>query len=249
MSGTPEPDSPGDLPDDELEEFELPDEEDGEEPDPEEVEAEAEPEEPPPQERQTRRQRQENNWRERALRSEAREELLREQRQQQTPRQAPAVDPQAQARFREAEYERISLLPPNEQVRELHGLMQRETALARIEAFDTNDRSNFQRLQDTHPAARRLAPQVEATLQAQRAQGIFNFSREQIYHYLLGQEVHNRASQGATRQRREGAARVARQTTRPGGNRRADVATTGGNRARGEDADRRLLEGTRITDL
>lgn len=182
--------------------------------------------------------------RERARIAEAERDLLRNQPQRQ---EAPRVDPQQQQQQRQQEYTRISMLPPEDQAAAYHQMMQREVALARLEAFDLNDRSNFERLKTAHPAASRLGNQVEQILQQQRNQGVYSFSREQIYHYLLGQEVHNRSTQNAGRQRADGQRRVQRQTTRPT-RARGDVAT-GNNRTRGDDADRRLLEGTLIRDL
>lgn len=246
MSAPLEPGDPGendlpdigedlDLPEDDLEteEAEAPEA------------AEEELEEPLPQpQRQSRRERQADNWRDRAMRAEAERDLLRNQPQRQ---EAPRVDPQLQQQQRQQEYNRISMLPPEEQAAAYHQMMQREVALARLEAFDLNDRSNFERLKSSHPAASRLGNQVETILREQRAQGVYSFSREQIYHYLLGQEVHNRSTQNAGRQRAQGQRNVARQTTRAVRT-RGDVAT-GNNRTRGDDADRKLLEGTLIRDL
>lgn len=246
MSGTNEPGSPGDdeLPD--QDEFDLPEDDIEDEP-PEEVPEDdlAPPEDQPPP-RQTRRERQEANWRERAIRAEAERDAYREVRQQAP--QPQRVDPQLQQQQRAQEYQRISMLPPEEQVAAIDRMIEQRTALGTLQAFDRADRSDFERLKSSSAAARRLGTQVEQTLAAQRAQGIYQFSREQIYHYLLGQEVANRSVEGATRQRQTGQRNVQRQTVAQRRGARGDVATSG-NRARGADADRRLLESIRIDDL
>lgn len=247
MSGTPDPGAPGE---DELppleEDVDLGEDlEDGDQPEtedePEPQDAEPEPEPP----RQSRRERQQENWRERALRAEVERDTIRDlQRRQPVPQPDPAT---AQQRQRD-QYKAIAELPFEDQAQAYHQMMQREVAVARLEAFDMNDRARYETMQDRYPAAKRLAGEVETMLQAQRNQGVYNFSREQIYHYLLGREMHSKSQQQGERQRRQGAANVARQTVRPGGQRRGDVAQ-GGNRVRGEDADMRLLQGTKITDL
>lgn len=246
MSGTNEPGSPGDdeLPD--QDEFELPEDLDEDEA-PDEVPEEdlAPPDDQPPP-RQSRRERQEANWRERAIRAEAERDAYREVRQQAP--QPQRIDPQLAAQQRAQEYQRISMLPPEEQVAAIDRMIEQRTALGTLQAFDRADRSDFERMKAQYPAARRLAPQVEQTINAQRAQGVYQFSREQVYHYLLGQEVHSRSVEGATRQRQTGQRNVQRQTVQPRRGARGDVATSG-NRARGADADRRLLESIRIDDL
>jgi hypothetical protein len=248
LSGPNDPGQPGedDLLTDE-EEIDAGDIDEGDEPEVEEAEPpEVDAPEPEPP-RQSRRERQEQNWRERAIRAEAERYLY--QRQQQQPRQQPQVDPQAQAAARRAEMERISLLAPDQQMEAIDRLVDQKVALAEFRQLDRSDQMAFRQMQDSSPAARRLAPQVEQVLQAQRAQGIYSFSREQIYHYLLGQEVHNRSTQNAGRQRQAGQRNVARQTTRPGGNRNRGDVSTGMNRSRSGDADRDMLMNTRIEDL
>jgi hypothetical protein len=245
LSGTPDPGAPGE---DELppeEDVDLGEDlEDGDEP----LEAEAEPEdepEPEPPPRQSRRERQQDNWRERALKAEAERDVYRGQAQ---PRQQPQPDPAANQQRQQAEYERIANLPFEQQAQAYHQMMRNEVAVARLESFDLNDKAEFRRLCREEPAAARLEARVEQILQAQRANGIYQFSREQIYNHEFGTEMRERSRAAATRQRKQGAANVARQTVRPGGQRRGDVAQ-GGNRTRGEDADMRLLMGAKITDL
>lgn len=248
MAGGPnDPQGPGDEPvDDEPDDLDLEvdgDAEDDEEPEPEEVASEPEPRAEPP--RLTRRQRQEANWRERARQAEVERDFYRNQTQQQ-PR--PQQDPQILAQQRQQEYDRIAMLPPNEQVAALHQLMQRENALTQLQMFDHNDRRDFDALKSQFPAAQRLATQVEQILQQQRAQGIYQFSRSQIFDALYGNEVRTQGVRTQDRRARNGEARVARQTVRPNG-RRGDV---GGGARRGrtqEDADIALLRGTRLEDM
>jgi len=249
LSGIPDPALPGDeplSPDGEEEELDLdiPQDEEGE---PEEAEApELEAETEPEPRRERRSSATIRQLRERAQRAEAERDIYRSQASQ--PQRPPAPDPQANQQRLDAEYQRIAMLLPEQQAAEYHRMMQREVALARLESFDMQDRSNFQRMQEQYPAARRLAAEVEQVLSAQRAQGIFNFSREQIFDYLLGRETRTRSGDAARRQRRDGQARVARQTVRPGGQTRGDMngrATSN----RGMDADERLLRSTRIDEL
>lgn len=252
MSGNPDRDTtPGATPDpqpSDEEDFgvieDLAEDEADEQPEPE-PEEELEPEEPEPPPRLTRRERQQENWRERAIRAEAERDVY--QRNQTQPRQAPQVDPAAQQRARDAEYERISMLAPHEQIGAIHQMMQRETAVARLEAFDLNDRNNFQRLQETFPAARRLAGRVEDILQQQRQNGIYAFSREQIFDNLYGNEVRTRGAQRGAKERNQGAERVRRQTVRAPSGARGDVPRSNRRGRSQEDQDRALL-GTPIRD-
>lgn len=247
MAGGPnDPQGPGDEPvDDEPDDLDL--EVDGdaedEEPEPEEVASEPEPRAEPP--RLTRRQRQEANWRERARQAEVERDFYRSQTQQ-APR--PQVDQQQLQQQRQQEYDRIAMLPPNEQVAALHQLMQRENALTQLQMFDHNDRRDFEALQAQFPEARPFATQVEQILQQQRAQGIYQFSRSQIFDALWGNEDRTQRMRGQQRRARNGEARVARQTVRPTG-RRGDV---GGGARRGrsqEDADIALLRGARLDEM
>jgi pyruvate/2-oxoglutarate dehydrogenase complex dihydrolipoamide acyltransferase (E2) component len=248
LSGTNDPGQPGEddlLPDED--EIDAGDIDEGDEPEVEEAEPpEVDAPEPEPP-RQSRRERQAENWRERAIRAEAERDLY--QRQQQQPRQQSQPDPQAQAAARRAEMERISLLAPDQQMEALDRLVDQKIAVAEFRQLDRSDQMAFKQMQDSVPAARRLAPEVEQMLQGQRAQGIYGYTREQIYHYLLGREVHNRSTQNAGRQRQAGQRNVARQTTRPGGNRNRGDVSTGTNRSRSGDADRDMLMNTRIEDL
>lgn len=246
MSDPREPGSPADdeLPD--QDEFDLPEDDQEDEPEDEVAEEDlAPPEEQPRRERQSARETI-RNLRERAQRAEAERDAYREVRQQAP--QPQRVDPTLAAQQRQQEIQRISMLPPEEMIAALDRMSEQRAAMATLQAFDRADRSDFERLKSSSAAARRLGTQVEQTLAAQRAQGIYQFSREQIYHYLLGQEVANRSVEGATRQRQTGQRNVQRQTVAPRRGARGDVATSG-NRARGADADRRLLESIRIEDL
>jgi hypothetical protein len=247
MAGTRDPGDPGSnpdpqLPDDpepdeQLDDFDIP--EDGEGDD----ESEEEPEELAPEpdhepRRQTRRERQQENWRERALRAEVERDVYA--RQQQQPRGPAPADPQQQAAALNAEYERISMLPPVEQMQAIHQLVRRENAITQLNVFDSQDRRDFQRLQDQLPSAKRLAGRVEEVLQQQRAAGVYSFSREQIFDYLIGNELRTRGRVQNERERRQGAERVRRQTTRPSGG-RGDVPSRGRRGRTQEQIDDELL--------
>lgn len=259
MSGTPDPQEPGGTPpepqDDDLLDTTLGDLDDDAPPDdqPEDEGGESDPPENPddePAPRQSRRQRQyENRGQEVARLRDENAEMSRrlaalEGRQQQQP-----VDPRAQAAALEAEYERISLLNPVDQVREMHSLMRRESAATAAVAAERQDIAAFAQLQRDEPSARRLAAQVEQTVQQLRSQGINGINREGIYNYLLGQEFRTRGRQQTERQRRSGAANVARQTTRPVNGRSNTGGTPGTRRGDPDAADEALLRGTRVADF
>lgn len=236
---------PGEEPSDDVD-FDLPEDDlEGEEPEAPEPEDLVEAEPQPQQRQRSRSSDTIRNLRERAQRAELERDTYRNVYQQQ---QRPAQpDPNREAQQRAQEYQRISMLPPEEQVAAIDRMIEQRTALSTFQSFDRQDKSDFERIKSTYPAAQRLGAQVENVLQQQRQAGVYQFSREQIYHYLLGQEVHNRSVSGASRQRANGQRNVQRQTTRPRGG-RGDVGT-GANRTRGDDADRRLLESIRIEDV
>jgi pyruvate/2-oxoglutarate dehydrogenase complex dihydrolipoamide acyltransferase (E2) component len=253
LSGNPDPGLPGDddpvhLEDEDIDTGEIDegDEPEVEEAEPPEVEADQETEQPRQRPRSSDTIR---NLRARAQQAELERDFFQRQAQQQQPRQQPQPDPQAQAAARRAEMERISLLAPDQQMEAIDRLVDQKVAVAEFRQLDRSDQMAFKQMQDSVPAARRLAPEVEQMLQGQRAQGIYGYTREQIYHYLLGREVHNRSTQNAGRQRQAGQRNVARQTTRPGGNRNRGDVSTGTNRSRSGDADRDMLMNTRIEDL
>lgn len=250
MSGTPDRESPGATPDPQPDEDlldpgiiddDLPEAEDEPEPE-EEVEEDLAPEaEPPPRQERRRGSETIQNLRSRAQQAEVERDFYRRQAEQTTQRPVQTVDPRVQQQRQAEEYERISLLPPNEQVQSIHQMIQRETAIARLEAFDLADRQNYNRLTENHPAAKRLQGRVEEVLQQQRAQGIYAFSREQVFDYLYGNEMRTKAAQRTGRERAQGAERVRRQTVRPGGGARGDVASSGRRGRTQEDQDRALL--------
>lgn len=245
MAGPTDPQAPGTEPEELLEDDDLDEivevEEDEAEPEPEEAE------EPPPQAAQPRRSRSNDairNLRARAQQAEVERDFYRNQ----ATRPQQPVDPNQLAQQRQQEYDRISMLPPNEQVAALHGLMQRENAITQLQMFDLNDRRDFESLKASFPAAQRLSGQVEQILQTQRAQGIYQFSRSQIFDALYGNEVRTRGTRSQGARARNGEQRVARETVRPGG-RRGDV---GGGSRRGrtqQEADIALLQNTRIDEL
>jgi hypothetical protein len=244
MAGPTDPQGPGtepdDLPEDDEDDLDI----DGEDTEPEPVEAEEA--EPPPEPPRSRGNQAIRQLRARAQQAEVERDFFRQQAQT---RPAPQIDQQQLQQQRAQEYDRISMLPPNEQVAALHGMMQRENALTQLQFFDMNDRREFGELKASFPAAERLSGQVEQILQAQRAQGIYQFSRSQIFDALYGNEVRTRGTRDTGARRRDGAARVARQTVRPTGGRRGDVGGGGRRGGTQEQQDVALLRGVRIDEV
>ncbi len=184
---------------------------------------------PNPRQRQTAQLRREREERaaERAV-YEARLAAL--ERQQTQPRQ----DPQAQARAEQAEIERIMQLPYEHQQVALNERTERRLAAAlrqtQAQQEDTLDQMRFERLQETTPAARRLAAEVERQLSDGRSRGIQGLTRVAVYKYLRGDEVDRKEQAAVGRQRRQGRANIHRETTRPGQAGRSAQAAAGGRR-------------------
>ena len=213
------------------------------EPEPQDADQPEDLDEPP--RRQTRRERQAGN-RDRVAQLEAENAEVRRRLAEieGTRNQPPPVDPMAEQRRMEAEYERLAMLPPQDMVREMHQMVRREfgAGLQAVSAqtLERADIAAFDALKRSSPVAARLAPQVEQTAADLRRQGVQGINREMLLAYHVGQEVLQRARGEGARQRRTGAANVARQTVRPGSG-RGNMARVAGN-GRGGDADRALLE-------
>lgn len=92
-----------------------------------------------------------------------------------------------------------------------------------LEMADMLDRTRFDALKESNPHMARLAPQVEQQLIAARQQNM-NPTREALYYYTLGQEVHAKAKTQTRQQQQRGARRVASQTTQPGAQRSTAAA-------------------------
>ena len=124
--------------------------------------------------------------------------------------------------------------------------MMQQVALA---GFDRSDIAEYSRLRAGNPAAERLATRVEQLLTERRRMGDYTLGRRDILAYLVGTELLDGAGR-ASQQRRDGAARVAQQTTRPV-NGRGDVAAPAGNRQRRsqEEADIAMLKGITTADF
>lgn len=159
------------------------------------------------------------------------------------------ISPHEQARLDAEEQARVEQMMPHDAARyyaEKNARhFQQQLAITQFQAFDRQDQSDFARLKDTNREAARLAPDVERILAAQRAQGIYSFTRAQVFAYRYGEEMLAKARQERPRQQRHAAGRVAAQRTRPG-NARGDVARGGRDRV---DADEALLRGITVGDI
>lgn len=164
----------------------------------------------------------------------------------------PPVDPAAQARAAREEQERLELMSPQEVARYYYEKGQQEhrqqLLQVQITTADSMDRQNYATLKAQLPAASRLETQVEQLLRTERAAGNYRFTRQDILRYLVGQEVLEKRASVLPRQQRQGARRVAGQTTRPNGG-RGDVARQDRAGRSQDDADAALLRGTRVADL
>lgn len=214
---------------DELLEPEL-DDEDEETPEPSGEEQEEEPQE---QRRPSSRQRAIIRMRERLKREEDENRRLRDALLTQTRQPLPQqqVDPYRRAEEERQEAERVAQMMPHEQAayyaRKTEQNFQQQLLRQNLETRDMMDRQMFASLCSAEPMAQRLANQVEDTLVQARNQGM-NPTREAIYNLLVGQEVRTRAKKQTERQRKNGRAQIAAQTTQPGGTR----STAAGGRSR-----------------
>jgi hypothetical protein len=227
------------------------------EPEPEPMDDEIEPEpdvdpdpEPP---RQTRQERRDDRARSRARELETQNaDLARRLAQLEARQTQPVVDPGAAARDEAQFRESLQMMLPHEAALAVVERSERRMAAqlqqARVEGFDRADTAQFEALRARDRAAERLAPQVEATMAAARAQGDFRFSRVDIFDFLRGREIRLKGPAAAQQQRRAGAARVAAQTTTPTGG-RGDVARSAGRERSQDAADEALLRNIRAGDV
>ena len=136
------------------------------------------------------------------------------------------------------ERERVALMSPEERtefrLEQLEKRLAQERQQDRFIAQDAQDRVTFRAMCAENPAYKAVAGDVEAQLEEARRVGS-NLPRETIATYLIGKRAIERANRAAPKQKREGAARVQRETVRaPGGgnNVRAGTARTSDAAAR-----------------
>jgi hypothetical protein len=224
--------------------------EEGNEPEPE---VEDDGNEPVPEPRQTRQERRDERSRSRARELEAQNaELARRLAALETRQAQPVVDPAAAQRAEAQFYESLQTMLPHEAAiavaQRTEQRMQAQLMQAELRGFDRADVAEFNALRARDRAADRLAPEVERLLAQNRAAGDMRFGRMDILDLLRGRELRTRGAQAAQQQRRNGAARVAAQTTRPAGA-AGDVARSA-SRARNQDADDiALLRQVRAQDI
>ncbi len=164
------------------------------------------------------------NLRRRAQEAERERDGLRQtiaelQRSQQEIQQRIAADPQARARAEAQEAELLSRMGPDEQARYFYNKGRQEIGQVlqnqRIETADQIDRLSYDSTARSSPLHQRYATRVEDLLRTERSQGR-SPPREVILDYLIGRDVRERAMRAAPGQRRQAAARVRGQPTRPG---------------------------------
>ena len=144
------------------------------------------------------------------------------------------------------EDEALALMPYEEretylrgkQEQRLQSLEQRQNVLY----ADLSDKQSFIALCAQDPRAAKYADRVEQTLAAERANNS-NPKREVIFMYLYAADLLKRAPREATTQRRAGADRVSRETTRVPANRSGASGAGGARLSEREERRRRLLTG------
>lgn len=148
--------------------------------------------------------------------------------------------PAPQGESPEARANRMSLLTPEERIREeLNEARQgfaREQQALRFAVVDGNDRAAFEAKATVDPFYAKWKPKVEAELQTLRQKGQ-NVDREKLMYYLVGKAAIEGRGQDKGKQRRDAARRVDAQRTRPS-NSGSDVAPA--RRDRGNSLERRL---------
>ncbi len=159
--------------------------------------------------------------------------------------QRQAVDPAAQARAAAERAERRRMMSPDELAADVtQEIEQRFNGAFQTLQFQHGDQLDLQRYESAAARSKVRAdyqPRVEALLASERARGN-NPTRDAIFKYLLGEDTEARAARAAPAQRKAAGARVAAQTTRPGGARGAAVP---GRRAPAGsyESDRALIDG------
>lgn len=126
----------------------------------------------------------------------------------------------------DAERERIRLLPPEDQIVEWRK-KDRQEFDARLQGIqfqiaDSADRGAFTALCQSDPAVAAVKDEVENLVQQLRRNG-GNTARETAAYYLIGKKASERAKTQLSKQRRNGAARIERQTVKGNTNSRGDV--------------------------
>lgn len=115
------------------------------------------------------------------------------------------------------ERERVALMSPDEKLEHYRQQdrqeLDRRFAQFNYQTADANDRAAFRSLCAENPAYKAVAADVEEQLSEARRNGS-NLPRETIATYLVGKRAIERATRAAPKQKREGAARVQRETVR-----------------------------------
>lgn len=165
------------------------------------------------------------------------------QRQPAQPTFTPPPDPMRQAQADREEQERVAQLPYEEQsrywARKEGESMRQQMLRQQLETRDMLDRSNFSQIMSAKKLPARYATEVENLLIQARQQGM-NPSRDWLLNAVIGKEVLEKQSRETERQRRNGAARIASQTTTPART-GSTAATAGGRRNVNQDAEDEAL--------
>lgn len=174
-----------------------------------------------------------------------RDEARRSGQQTQQPQKSQAQI----AEEERAERERVSLLPPEEQITYWRTKDRQEfgnalRGLASQQA-DERDASKFDRLCAREPGLAAIQDDVEDEIKKARANGNFAVTREDVANWFLGKRARERAGRARGNQTRRAAAGRERETARPGTT-RSDVAATRRPRADSTAARDKRVEGYEI---
>jgi len=173
---------------------------------------------------------------ERARESDRRlDELLRQRMQPQMPQgETPAQ--------RE---ERRSRLTPEERLtedqRDMENRITRQMQGWQYTTWENQDRALYEAEARRDPEFRAYKDKVEKTIEQERAAGRSTPAREQVFYYLYGKEMYEKARAERQKQRQQAARRVQGNTVRPGSNAtRSDVQPA--RRSGGRSLEERLSD-------
>lgn len=178
-------------------------------------------------------------------RDQLRRELDAARRTPSQPDTRQQVDPHVAAQRRQ---EYLDSLTPDQRVeflnQETRQLFSQQLQQMQFQNQDIADKAAFDALCRTNPAAAKLKTKVEERLAAERAKG-FNYPRDVILKFTIGERALNGAPKAKTRQERQAAEQRQRHQGRPNGG-RSDVQG-GDRRASNEkEARRKRLEDMQI---
>lgn len=136
--------------------------------------------------------------------------------------------PAPQGETQEQRAQRYALMSPEERMEarlaESQAEFNQRLGLMQFQTMEASDKAAFEAYCAANPRAARFADEVESRLAELRRNGQ-NIDRRRLYTFIVGEKILARNEGEGARQRKEGARRVARETTRPASP-RGDTAAT-----------------------